>query len=141
MGIIVKSKLGVGDSVKGKIGRPTEYGRRRYGWVHFGQEQPIEGPTQYGYCRYGGSGYGEAWNRWGIYRVMSVKEHQVNVKERFYIPHNPQTEAQQANRNKFKDAISAWYALTDEEKEVYNERAKGKNMTGYNIFVKEYMLS
>jgi len=130
MGIIKSVNKRFGLQIRGKVGHATKYGKRLYGEYQYGEEPPTQD-----------IGEEEPWNRWGIYRVMSVKGHQVNVKERFYIPHNPQTEAQQANRNKFKDAISAWYALTDEEKEVYNERAKGKNMTGYNIFVKEYMLS
>jgi len=141
MVIIVKTNEAVGLQVIGKIGRATEYGRRRYGWVHYGQEAPVEGPRQYGYYRYGGSGYGEAWTKWGIYQRDTKTGHQRIRKGVFYIPNNPQTEAQQANRNKFKAALTAWHALTDEQKQVYIERAKGKSMTGYNVFVKEYMLS
>jgi len=141
MVIVVKSKLGVADGVKGKIGHPTEHGRRRLGWFHYGQEAPIEGPRQYGYYRYGGSGYGEAWTKWGIYQNDTKLGTQRMRKGVFYIPANPRTEEQQANRNKFIAALTAWKALTDEQKLVYIERAKGKSMTGYNVFVKEYMLS
>jgi hypothetical protein len=31
--------------------------------------------------------------------------------------------------------------LTPEEKMAYNERAKGKRMSGYNLFIREYLLS
>lgn len=141
MVIIVKTNEAVGLQVTGKIGRGTEYGRRRYGWVHYGQESPVEGPRQYGYYRYGGSGYGEAWTKWGIYQRDTKTRSQRIRKGVFYIPNNPRTEAQQANRNKFIAALTAWHALTDEQKAVYNERAKGKSMTGYNVFVKQYMLS
>jgi len=66
---------------------------------------------------------------------------QKNIKEAFYIPANPQTEIQQTNRNKWKEAVASWNGLTDIQKEVYNEKAKGKPLTGHNLYVKQYMLS
>lgn len=44
-----------------------------------------------------------------------------------------------ANRSIFLAAVAAWSALTSEQKAVYNERAKSQNLTGYNLYVSEYM--
>jgi len=120
MVIVNKAEEGKGLEIRGKVGRPANYGRKRNGWVFYGEEKNP---------------------KWGIYRIFTQTGTQKQVKCVFYIPTNPQTEAQQANRNKFINALTEWNALTDEEKEVYNEKAKGKSMTGYNVFVKEYMLS
>ena len=70
------------------------------------------------------------WRRWGVVQ---------NLKQAFYTPTNPQTEAQQANRQKYADAIVAWQALTLEQKAVYNKKAVGLHMSGYNLFIREYM--
>ena len=48
------------------------------------------------------------------------------------------TQAQLDHRAFFLEAIAAWNALTTEEKAVYNLRATRLNMTGYNLFIKEY---
>ena len=80
-------------------------------------------------------------NMYGIYRVRHRWGKVIQEKLPFYTPTNPQTEAQQANRQKFTDGKTAWNALTDEQRAVYNQRAKYKNCYGYNIFMSEYLLS
>lgn len=77
-------------------------------------------------------------NVFGIWQMRMTKRGKVPIKMRFYTPSNPQTEAQQANRQKFADAMSAWQALTDEQKETYNVRARKRQMFGRNLFIKEY---
>jgi len=59
----------------------------------------------------------------------------------FYIPRNPRTEKQQANRQKFADAMADWKLLPDPEKESWREEAKGKPLYGSNLFVREYYLT
>lgn len=59
----------------------------------------------------------------------------------YNVPSNPQTPAQQANRYLFRDAMAAWSALPQEEKDVWNYRAKELSLFGKNLFVKQYMLS
>ncbi|GAH80249.1 unnamed protein product, partial [marine sediment metagenome] len=99
MVVILKTNEAIGLQTRGKVGRALQYGKKRYGWFQYGQTPPIEGPGQYGYCRYAGAGYGEAWSKWGIYRRQKISGTQENIKGVFYIPANPQTESQQANRN------------------------------------------
>jgi len=75
---------------------------------------------------------------YGIYRVRSIKGTQRTEKMPFYKPTNPRTPAQQANRQKFADAMFAWKNLTELEKERYNKEAKSKMLFGWNVFIKEY---
>jgi len=56
----------------------------------------------------------------------------------YVVPHNPNSPAQQACRQRFADAMAAWKILPAEEKAVYEYRTRLKRMTGKNLFVKEY---
>ncbi len=78
---------------------------------------------------------------YGIYQVRTKWGKHIQVKEKFYVPKNPQTGPQQANRQKLTDAVAAWQALTDQQKAVYNKNAIGKGMSGYNLFLSEYLFS
>jgi hypothetical protein len=54
-------------------------------------------------------------------------------------PRDPKTIFQSEQRKKFAEANKAWKALSDEEKHIYNERAKGMSMSGYCLFVSEFV--
>jgi hypothetical protein len=75
----------------------------------------------------------------GVYRVWHRWGKPQNFKEKFYVPYNPQTPLQQANRAKLADAVLAWQCLTSEEKSAYNKRARGRHMSGYNLFIRNFM--
>lgn len=77
----------------------------------------------------------------GIYQVKTRWPGRPISKQKFYVPANPQTVSQQANRVKFAAGIVAWQALTPAEKVVYNKNAIGKHMTGFNLFLRQYMLT
>ena len=124
-----------------KLGIAYTYGQRIYGKLRYGIEEPILGEAQYGIRIYSDTKYGNAKGFFGIYRVLSVLGKQVVQKREFYIPSNPQSGPQQSNRQKITDGVAAWQALTDEQKDVYNERAKYKKLSGYNLFLREYLLS
>ena len=49
------------------------------------------------------------------------------------------TPAQQNIRGQFTAGHTAWALLTEGQKDVYRDRAKGHALTGYNIFMKEYI--
>ena len=77
----------------------------------------------------------------GIYRTDNVTGETKNYREPYYITRNPRTEPQQNWRQIFADAVTAWQALTNEQKVVYNKKAIGKRMSGYNLFLREYLKS
>ena len=47
--------------------------------------------------------------------------------------------AQQNIRGQFTAGHTAWTALTEEQKQVYRDRVGNQALTGYNIFMKEYI--
>lgn len=77
----------------------------------------------------------------GIYQMRRCKEGYIPIKMKFYAPANPQTEPQQLNRAKYAAAVLAWQGLTTEQKKSYNVKVGRRHCSGYNIFIKEYMLS
>jgi len=58
---------------------------------------------------------------------------------RYTVPRNPKTPAQQAQRGRLTEAVAAWRALSDEEHRRYDEAARDKRLTGYNLFVSEFL--
>jgi hypothetical protein len=86
----------------------------------------------------GKPGAPDPWGVNGIWQMRMTRRGKVPIKEKFYVPYNPQTEAQQANRQKFADAMAAWQALTTEQKAEYNARAKRRQMFGWGLFIREY---
>lgn len=63
------------------------------------------------------------------------------LRSPYYITKNPRSAPQQAWRQIFAAAVSAWQGLTVEQKIVYHRASMGKHMSGYNVFLKEYLLS
>jgi len=48
--------------------------------------------------------------------------------------------AQIAKRFLYGVAVETWQTFTQEEKTIYNNRIKYKNLSGWNLFLKEFML-
>lgn len=89
-----------------------------------------------------GSDFADGKEHYGIYQIRTISEGRRSIRLRF--PQKPPlayTPAQETNRTKIRNAVIAWQALTDEQKESYNKRAIVKKITGYSLFIKEYMLS
>lgn len=61
------------------------------------------------------------------------------LMRRYVVPRNPDTPAQRANRDLFREAMRSWQALADSEKAAYNRRAARLAMTGHNLFISRYM--
>jgi len=88
------------------------------------------------------------WNRFGFYNVMcgiyakfrTLKGPKL-VRKVFYRPTNPQTVPQQAWRSIFADGKVAWDSLTLDQKKLYNKKAQSRRMTGYNLFMSQWLQS
>jgi len=70
-----------------------------------------------------------------IYRIRYGKQEQY----KYFIPTNPQTENQQANRGKFATAVAAWQALTENDKNAWRKKALGSTIPGYQFFLRKEM--
>lgn len=57
----------------------------------------------------------------------------------YFMPRNPDTLSQRNVRNSFANAVKSWQALTAEERFKYLRKARGRNLSGYNLFISEYM--
>jgi hypothetical protein len=88
--------------------------------------------------RLGRPEWADPLNVYGIYQMRMTRRGKVPIKMRFYRPTDPKTELQQANRQKFADAMQAWQDLTSEVKADYTRRARARGMLGHNLFIKQY---
>lgn len=116
---ILELKLPTRIAVRGKLGDMAMYAHARYGWIDYGEQD----------------------DEVGIYQMRKVKEGIRPVKMTFYHPTYKTNAALLANRTKFADAVAAWQSLTAEQKKEYNGRVRRLRMSGYNLFLKEYLLS
>jgi len=57
------------------------------------------------------------------------------------IPTYTRTNAQASIRDKWRYCCDQWNALTEEEKQSYEEQAKPLQLTGFNLFMQECMLA
>jgi hypothetical protein len=116
------------------------------------QRKKLGSPGYFGKLTFGFGLYGLSFDRAGIYQQRTVKKgealpgrvwhyHKQPIRMKFYKPTYRRTEAQAARRDLFQTAISAWQALTAEQKKAYNVIAHRKSRTGYNLFISEAMLS
>ena len=62
-------------------------------------------------------------------------------KMAYYRPTNPQTEDQQAWRSIFADAVAAWQALTDAERDEWHAKGKKRRKMGYSMFLTDYLIT
>lgn len=56
-------------------------------------------------------------------------------------PVDRRSSGQISRRLIYSNGVDAWHSLTSEEKQVYIVQAKEMNMTGYNLYMRTYLLS
>jgi len=127
--------------IKKKYGLPYGYGRTVFGYSVFGDQGDFGYIFGYGLAEIGVHKYGAIDERTGIYQITHIDGKRKNIVFPYYWPKNPRTVAQQANRGKMTNAVAAWQDLTDEQKQNYNRKARGMQMSGYNLYLKNYLLS
>lgn len=115
--------------------------RRKFGWPVDSESCAVFGVGVFGKAFYGNPEGAAADPSFGIYQQRKCKEGKISIRMKFYAPPYTRTEGQDVCRVNFADAVSAWQALTTEQKGVYNNRAKYKNYSGYNLYLREYLLS
>ena len=75
----------------------------------------------------------------GVYQMRRYGKKTVCVREKFYEPSDQTQENKIISQQKFADAVLAWQNLTAQRKNRYNELAVGRHMSGYNLFIRDYM--
>lgn len=102
-----------------KIGLPNGCGRAICGWSLCGD-----------------------WNdRSAIYRVRHYEGQKHKERLEFYPYIITNTTEQATRRATFADAVLAWQNLAENQKSEFNRKAIGRHMSGYNLFIRYYLLS
>lgn len=77
----------------------------------------------------------------GIFR----RQGRMVLLEKLYVPTNPRTSVQQAHRAMYGSAIGSWRSMSEVERESWRYYQKKRRsrpvMSGYNLFVKCFLLS
>ena len=89
----------------------------------------------------GNQGDPDPLNILGIYRRRPTREGVTLVKMDFYFPANPQTQQQQAWRTTFANGVASWQNLNEGERDGYRESAKEMPMTGFNLYLSQFLLT
>jgi hypothetical protein len=77
----------------------------------------------------------------GIYRVQKIKGKRISLQQKFYVPYVSPESGVHVYRAKFAAGVLAWQGLTTAQKMVYNKRVKRLPLSGYNLFLREFLLA
>ena len=80
----------------------------------------------------------EMLERVGKDLILTSRNGVVYLK-RYARPRNPDTPAQRRTRTALARAVHAWQSAGIAVRERWNRTAKAQNMTGYNLFIREFM--
>jgi len=135
-----RERLSSADTRK-RQGKPTYYGERNYSNSYYGKEHKKIDFDEYGKIFFGNRFFGESRTYEGIYQTRHYTHGKYTVQEKFYTPTQAYHAGRQAWRAVFADAVTAWQNLTASQKEIYRVKCSGKHMSGYNVFLHEYLIS
>jgi|ERR1035437_9008090 hypothetical protein len=77
----------------------------------------------------------------GVYKYYRSDGKKYQICCTYNPPHNNKTVNQLAWQTVYRAGIVEWNSFTQFQKDVYIRKAYGKHWTGYNHFMKEYLLS
>jgi len=80
----------------------------------------------------------ELLSRIGEDLILSSRNGVPYVK-RYARPRNPNTPGQRRARSALARAVHAWQATDPKTKARWNEAARGKNQSGYTLFIREFI--
>jgi hypothetical protein len=119
MTIVNKFEALISLNARGKFGYSKLYGTAFFGASLFGFDSPYP----------------------GIYQQKVTVKGKKTSRMIHYWPSNPRTVQQQAWRDVFKSGKTAWDSLTTDQKKLYNKRGHKIKLTGYNLFMREWLSS
>jgi hypothetical protein len=124
-----------------RVGPASYFGEQRYGEGCYGQDYIEMSPYQYGKRLYADAEYGENFSVDGIYQMRPRAKGRIAVRMKFYMPSETAARIANPRRLIFANAVLAWQGLTTLQKEFYRLKSKNKRMSGYNVFLHEYLIS
>jgi len=126
---------------KKRFGARYLYGCSVFGECAFGDDGVYGWFYGFGCGLFGAEVFGSDDELTGIYQTRHAAGRTFNERMGFYWPKNTYNAIRQANRTKFAAAVVAWQALTENQKALYNKDVIGLRMSGYNFFIRKYLLS
>lgn len=93
-----------------------------------------------GMCALGAFEAGFSNPFFGTYQIRKTKKSgEFQIVARDMTPSNPRTPRQQANRQRFAEAMRAWHALPDSEKKIWKEKRKFRTDRAHALFIKDFL--
>ena len=71
--------------------------------------------------------------------TTASKWKRVRYLRKWAMPTNPRTPLQMTQRSLFAEAVDMWHALTADQKTSYNRMSSQYGISGFNLFVKNYI--
>lgn len=71
--------------------------------------------------------------------TTASKWKRVRYLRKWAMPTNPRTPLQMTQRSLFATAVDTWHTLTPDQKAAYNRMSSQYGISGFNLFVKEYI--
>ena len=102
---------------RGKFGYSGRFGRIAFGYTRLGFYN--------WYC--------------GIYQKKYYFGKPYLSRMKFYRPTNNQKPQQQLWRGQIRSGVLEWQSFSTSQKKVYNIRAKSRGMSGYNLFLRDWL--
>ena len=124
-----------------RFSKHSNYGLSIYGFSNYGDEAIGLIYEPFGIAIFGGAVFGNYFLLSGIYQLRKSKKGKHSHRMNFYNYKITHTAGQQTRREKFDLAVSEWQGLTEPQKEVYNQKARYKRYSGYNLFIKKFLSS
>jgi hypothetical protein len=140
MGQVIRSDSLSSTKIRGRFGKPRAYGRAVFGQSDYGADDIFLIFHPDGVTTPRPNDEDVLIELSGIWQERRTSMGSVNVRLPYYIPKNPQSGDQITQRNKLAAGVAAWQALSADDKMDYNEKAFGLNMSGYNLFLHDYLL-
>ena len=116
-------------SMRGKVGLPGGFGEIVFGLSQFGLNNPIAGVYQRRYRLKKDPPF-----------TLDKNHAKICIRAKYYWPSNMFSRPQHSYCTKFKSAMTAWGALTKEEKQPWIDKSLKLHTRGNGLFVKAYML-
>ena len=141
MATLTSAEKLISSTSRKKLGSASYYGERIFGEAYFGKEYSEVSPYQYGKREYAEAKFGENLTYEGIFQKLNKKTGDVYARLNFYFPKYSRNELQDISRINFANGVLAWQSLTASQKEVFRVKSFGRRMTGFNLFLHEYLIS
>ncbi len=122
-----------------RFGARYSFGCAVFGESSFGDDGTFGWIYGFGVGLFGALSFGSDDELTGIYQTRHWQGRVYSERMGWYWPKYNPSAGQQATRDNFAAAFAAWQALTTPQKAVYNKNAIGKHMSGYNLFISNFL--